>query len=399
MAKITKKGPNRWCVDYRVGNQRKRPVFGTKTEPEEFKRAILLRPLDMATGYTEFTTMPVRKAIKEYFKTESAHKATGKEERLWFVELDKWLTTCSKARLMPVASVSDIGSLHMQSYQTFLSKQHPKRFAGYKEERGKKVKVYRYDTSRTITASRVNRIFNTFRDFFRFCKVHKWIRENPLVEVANLSEKSRKRKPWTAEQWNLVYMAMSHSYKDALWFSRRGGERAGALEKFTWNDVNFDEEVLIFLTSKGRTGNQREYPLPMTKAMKKFLERKRLEARLNGRYDGNLAVFYSQTEQGEKPITATMLSRMTTRTIRKVGLGNAGISLHGLRHNFAQDLKKAGASQSTIQEGCGHASSRTTEQYLEDDRSTLLKNMEEVDEWVWSPMDTKRTARSSPSGH
>lgn len=75
---------NRWIVDYRLGGIRKTPSFRTKGEAEAFKRELLLRPIDINTGYKSVIDKTIestaveyleRISIKKAFKTQAVDKA------------------------------------------------------------------------------------------------------------------------------------------------------------------------------------------------------------------------------------------------------------------------------------------------------------------------------------
>ena len=53
-------------MDYYIGPIRKRPVFRTRGEAEEFKRDLLLRPLDIATGFLDVKKIGIRRAADHY---------------------------------------------------------------------------------------------------------------------------------------------------------------------------------------------------------------------------------------------------------------------------------------------------------------------------------------------
>lgn len=64
---------------------------------------------------------------------------------------------------------------------------------------------------------------------------------------------------------------------------------------------------------------------------------------------------------GEPPTTATVRNRLREAFLR---VGFEGFYPHALRHSFATDLQKRGASIAEIKEMIGHSSVATTERYL-----------------------------------
>ena len=79
---------------------------------------------------------------------------------------------------------------------------------------------------------------------------------------------------------------------------------------------------------------------------------------------------YGYGANGEPPTTATIRKRLR-RAFEVAGFN--GFYPHALRHSFATDLQRRGASVEEIKEMIGHSSVATTERYLHGFEGRLLE--------------------------
>lgn len=136
MAQV-KKLSGRWIVDYRIAGVRKRPSFATRAEAEEFKRSLLLRPIDRMTDYHQINEISLAEAVHKYLSQVSPTKAprTG--------EVDDRALKCF-LQFFEGRFVNEITLMDLEAYQ--LKKR------------------------REFSAASVNRHFNVIRHFFRKCE-------------------------------------------------------------------------------------------------------------------------------------------------------------------------------------------------------------------------------------
>lgn len=113
--------------------------------------------------------------------------------------------------------------------------------------------------------------------------------------------------------------------------------------------ANFSGQRIRFI---GKGGKAREvYISPATlKMLEKYLEKNQ-----------NRDFLWGKTLNGEPPTAHTLRKRLK-RTFSRAGFAN--FYPHALRHSFATNLQKNGASVAEIKEMMGHSSVATTERYL-----------------------------------
>ena len=89
-----------------------------------------------------------------------------------------------------------------------------------------------------------------------------------------------------------------------------------------------------------------------------------------------LAAHVASLESGEealirnragKPMSATTLTRLFRRLVRRSGLDGKDVTPHKLRHHFASQLVRAGVDVATVAELLGHSNISTTSIYLHSD--------------------------------
>lgn len=152
----------------------------------------------------------------------------------------------------------------------------------------------------------------------------------------------------------------------AIYLMLFAGLRISEAAALRWRDVDLDAAVLMVREGKG--GKDRVVPLHA-----KLLAELRVaasESRPLRAVAGNA---------NGAPLTSKSMAHLFERWLPKLGLR---ITAHQLRHSFASELLRGGASLRDIQELLGHASLATTQRYLMISAEQLREAVDKLpDEW------------------
>ncbi len=122
--------------------------------------------------------------------------------------------------------------------------------------------------------------------------------------------------------------------------------RKGELQKLTWPNVDFDQNVLFIAESK----NGKSRYIPMNDVVKQILIKRRLNRK-------GISLLVFPNESGN-----IYNFRRAFETVRsKAGLND--VRVHDLRHTFASHLVMKGIDLTTVQELLGHSDQRITQRY------------------------------------
>jgi integrase len=156
-----------------------------------------------------------------------------------------------------------------------------------------------------------------------------------------------------AEKLFPALMERSIDVHDMALVSLYGGLRFGEVAALTWNDIDFENEKIFVLDTKGKT----DRIIPMSEILKDMFKR---------RIPGEKHQLIFPGKNGEKKISP---SHTFDRTVDDLKL-NEGVTerkhmltFHGLRHSFASWLIEAGTSIYEVKELLGHSDIRLTERY------------------------------------
>ncbi|GAI19317.1 unnamed protein product [marine sediment metagenome] len=139
------------------------------------------------------------------------------------------------------------------------------------------------------------------------------------------------------------------------------GLRKLEMIKLNWENINLDECIIKIINSKG--GKDRV--VYFNGDLKELLENYR---RLKGKYIG--AVIRGKNG---KRICSNTLQKSTRRLYRECGIYRSGLTIHSLRHTYAESLRKNKIDLPTIQTLLGHKSLETTAKYLHVTKDDLKK--------------------------
>lgn len=308
-------------------------------------------------------SLSVAKAVEFYLENETRKRKsriTQVQESLWLRRMIEFLETYRSMQVLgSVKLLKDIRPLHLEMFQTYLFRSN-NRYLKYRPA-GK-------GGRRKLKASSVNRMFNCYRHFFRRCLAWGFIDEDPCEPIKNLTETLNIRKPWSEREFANVLLQAPPWFQHILIFAKYTGARAGAISELNWSDIDLERRVVRLKTRKGGAGRLKVYEVPIFQELFYVLN-ERLETSPDRR--PRSPVFLNRQN---KRISATHISRETGRLLKKAGLEDQGLGIHGLRHSLASKLHVSGASTETIRIILGHANTKTTERYLH----TEIKSLDEA---------------------
>ena len=286
----------------------------------------------------------------EFYLENVSRKKSESTYRQEIKTLEDFSVSLQSVKGLPIPQeVQEISVLHLEAVQTMI-----------RDNRGK-----------PLQNSTVNRKFNTIRHYFK--KLEDWgvLQINPMRKIKDLPEDLNVRKPWTDEQFLMVYRRGKPWVQNILFFTKYTGARASSVANLKWQDVDFGHGTINLSHRKGRNKALKKYFVPMVPEMESFL--KRLKSK-----SGAGSQDYVFKNGSGRPVSSTHISREVRRLVKGAGLDFLGLGIHGLRHSIASTLHVSGASTETIRRVLGHSNTKTTERYLHSDANQLREAMKKA---------------------
>ena len=229
---------------------------------------------------------------------------------------------------------------------------------------------------------------------FKFALKQKLIKYNPMMSIEGIasSVKSPKKQFLSFEEIENTLKSISNTpYYLPARIAVNTGLRRGEILGLTWNDIDFDSQIidvnkqliythegLILSATKTKTSNRKiritaTFAEELKIAKKEFYERKEY-------YAGN---FYQECDfvcchKDGAPLHPCAMTTFFNRTAKKL---NIDFTFHGLRHAHASFLLEADVNIKVIQERLGHSGIQTTldvyshiSESLESESITKLEN-------------------------
>lgn len=332
------KGETRYRVDYYdQWSRRQRPSFATEREAKEFKKEVTLKLSGRGDDQSS-SDVPIHEAIKKYDELKSASKASHSEERRYFEKMYGFLLD-----EIGIYSVQEIRPVHLEELQIFLRKR--------------------------VSASTVNRHFNTYRNFFSCLMRWGFISKNPSEGLENLPINPTIRKVWNLEQVEAVLKEIQPHYGDFLFFMAHTGCRNKEARGLTWDDVDFGRRTILVRSMKGNRG-ARIRVVPLTQELALFLSGKLERARELGKGAGQDTVFFNTHGN---PIQNQALDEavreVAERLNEKARIAGEpeifdGLTPYGLRHFLVTSMQAENQAEEKIRRIVGHsANSNVTAGY------------------------------------
>ena len=137
------------------------------------------------------------------------------------------------------------------------------------------------------------------------------------------------------------------------------GMRIAEASSLLLTDLDLAERVVLIRRGKGGRDRAVPFSIPARDALRTYLATERPRVLASAAEELRERVFLTSTG----PLRWGRASRRWTRLCEQAGLGEAGYTLHSIRHACATHLIEAGAQVRYVQELLGHASLSTTQRY------------------------------------
>jgi site-specific recombinase XerD len=330
---VNSAGETKFRVDYYHNGRRQRPRFDTEKEARDHKRDLMIKLSNLSRAGAADPMAPagdieIHSAIRKYDELCSAGKDSHSEDRRYFRKLYDFLLD-----EVGIFTVQEIQPIHIEQFQKKLSE--------------------------IVSASTVNRHFNTYRNFFRKLVDWGFIAKSPSASLKNLPTSPAIRMMWTVDQAAALIDAVPGCYGDFLFFMAQTGARNVETRQLNWGDVNFGMRFVTVASKKGNRG-RRARPIPMTQGLAIFLAEKFEAARSVGRSGATDPVFVNT--RGNR-IQNQALDEAVAAARKKLGFDDR-LTPYGLRHFLTTALSAENQSEEKIRRLMGHApGSKVTSDY------------------------------------
>jgi len=235
------------------------------------------------------------------------------------------------------------------------------------------IAAWRDGSAKKASARTANNKLKILRTLFASAWRDGLISDNPAAKVSGLKTLESTRRPFTLRELSLILDAANEEWKGMILAGLYTGQRLKDLASLTWNNIDLQENVIRFVTSK--TG--RRQSIPIAEALRKYLEA------LPSTDNPKTPLFPSLYPYGLKTGGSSVLSQSFYQLLENVSLvearltkdlskGQGGrsaprikneISFHSLRHTATSLLKAAGVSESVAMEIIGHESADISRNY------------------------------------
>ncbi len=139
------------------------------------------------------------------------------------------------------------------------------------------------------------------------------------------------------------------------------GLRKAEIMKLNWENINFEECKIKIIQSKGNKDRKVFFNGELMELLTKY--RKTIDSYKGAVVRGTFG----------KKITSCPFQRAIRRIYEESGVYRNGLTVHSLRHTFAENLREKGIDIKVIKTLLGHSSLATTDRYLHISSSDLKK--------------------------
>ena len=224
----------------------------------------------------------------------------------------------------------------------------------------KDIQNYLNDLNKNQTPRSISRNISTLKSFYKYLKLNKKIKINPMDQINNPKTKKTLPKVLSEEEINNlldIQLKTNFDYRNKamLELMYSSGLRVSELINLNVNDIDLDNDTVKIY---GKGSKERIIPLNdyAKEALKEYLNTHRKELFKHGE---NNYLFLNNhgnkmTRQGFFKILQKIAKEKNIKT---------EFSPHTLRHSFATHLLKYGADLRSIQELLGHSDISSTQIY------------------------------------
>lgn len=318
-----------------VNGKRRRPLFDTKKEADDFDRKHRLGKF----GLTEQReSILISEGFKAYFETESVFKSKkSKDNDQRYINFAFHFLSAVKG----LEYLDEVELEHLQGFQSWIELAH---------------KCGEESKDRWAIPT-VARCCKMIKHLFHKAAMTKKLKEDPALYWSIPVGESKRRRPMTLEEFNTIYEKSESWFKPVLTFKRHTGARGSSIAGLQWQDVDLARRILVLRSRKGGRQKVRQITLPVVDEVFSLLVGLR-NARPFARPTDHIFL----TGVGE-PIDPRWIASCASRLIKKCGL--EGVVFYGLRHALATDMTEAGISLEITRQALGHSSVRTTQIYAQ----------------------------------
>lgn len=204
---------------------------------------------------------------------------------------------------------------------------------------------------RRVAAGRAPKtIYNetiVIRQLVNFALAREMIATDPLKGLKLKKPKPTSQPYWTAEEVERILAASPLSVRPAFTILWETGIRVGELRWLTWDDVDFDRNVVHIRPKdawKPKTGDQRA--IPMSPKLKKLLQ----ELSRCGRWVLTAPPSAKHPEEGAQ-ISDRGLLKSLKCVLKRLGLKG---KIHSFRHSFISHALTSGVPEAVLRVWVGH---------------------------------------------
>jgi integrase len=205
-----------------------------------------------------------------------------------------------------------------------------------------------------LSASSVRNTILPLRAIYRRAHSRGEIALNPTLKLALPAVRGRRDRIAVPAEANALLDALPLSERPIWATALYAGLRLGELQALTWNDIDFDRNLINiqrswdrhtgFIPPKSRSGNRR---VPLTSTLRREL----LNHRLRQGKGGQGFVFPNQ--RGTKPFNPSTITLHAKPAWDATGL--TPITLHECRHSYAAYMIAAGINTKALSTYMGHS--------------------------------------------
>ena len=206
---------------------------------------------------------------------------------------------------------------------------------------------YMTERKKVVKPASVNRELSLLKVMYRKAEEWGYVSLDPTRRIRKFRGETVGRTRYLSdEEIERLYTSCGNGLRDICAVLINTGMRKGELQKLTWPNVDFDQNVLFIAESK----NGKSRYIPMNDVVKQVLIRRRLNRK-------GISLLVFPNESGN-----IYNFRRAFETVRsKAGLHD--VRVHDLRHTFASHLVMKGIDLTTVQELLGHSDQRITQRY------------------------------------
>lgn len=208
--------------------------------------------------------------------------------------------------------------------------------------------------------------FRILRSAFQKATDWSFVVSNPFAKVKLPRIQKNPPAYITRSQLEKILEHVPNKLKDLYRFAFLTGIRLSELTNLTWKNVNIKEAIIQIGDESFTTKSKKFRVIPICNEAAQILSKKVPKI-----FDKSRVVF---CKTNRMPFTNDWISRTFKQAVRGAGMDET-IHFHSLRHSFASNLVKDGASIYHLKELMGHSSVAVTEIYshlnVESLRSTV----------------------------